>query len=74
MKRSLFAVAVVVGLVMAWTIGRMQGQAERKVVFVDSAKANYTAMFWMTLLLISCSDFISVVASCTISCILCISA
>lgn len=44
MKRTLFAVAVVVGLVVAWTIGRVQGQSESKVVFVDSAKADYTAM------------------------------
>ena len=44
MKRSLFAFAVVVGLVVAWTLGRLQGQAEGKVVFVDSAKANFASM------------------------------
>jgi quercetin dioxygenase-like cupin family protein len=44
MKRSLFALAVVAGLVVAWTIGRVQGQSESKVVFVDSAKANFTPM------------------------------
>ncbi len=44
MRRSFFVVAVAFGLIVAWTIGRVQGQAEGKVVFVDSAKANFTAM------------------------------
>lgn len=44
MKRSLFVVAITLGLIGAWTIGRVQGQSEGKVVFVDSAKADYSAM------------------------------
>ena len=41
MKRSLFAMGVGLALVLAWTIGRVQGQAEGKVIFVDSSKATY---------------------------------
>jgi len=43
MKKSLLTVGVVVTLMMAWTIGRVQGQQDQsKVVFVDSSKASYT--------------------------------
>jgi quercetin dioxygenase-like cupin family protein len=41
MKRSLYVVAVAVALMLAWSIGRMQGQAEGKVLFADSSKATY---------------------------------
>src|SRR6476469_9213663 len=44
MKRSLVIVGIAAALVFAWSIGRVQGQAGSKVVFVDSAKADYTAM------------------------------
>jgi len=44
MKRSLFVAVVGCGLLLAWVMGRAQGQSEGKVVFVDSAKANYTPM------------------------------
>ena len=45
MRRSLLTGVVVVAMVMAWSIGRLQGQAQGdKVVFVSSSHANYTAM------------------------------
>ena len=45
MKRSLLMVAVVVGMIAAWSVGRLQGQAQGdKVIFVSSSHANYTAM------------------------------
>jgi quercetin dioxygenase-like cupin family protein len=45
MKRSLLMVAVVVGIIAAWSIGRLQGQAQGdKVIFVSSSHANYDAM------------------------------
>jgi quercetin dioxygenase-like cupin family protein len=45
MKRSLLMVAVVVGIIAAWSIGRLQGQAQGdKVIFVSSSHANFTAM------------------------------
>jgi quercetin dioxygenase-like cupin family protein len=44
MKRPLLCVAVLVALLAGWAIGRLQGQEEGKVVFVDSAKANYATM------------------------------
>ena len=44
MKRPLLSVAVWGGLFIAWSVGRVQGQQEGKVVFVDSAKANYNSM------------------------------
>jgi quercetin dioxygenase-like cupin family protein len=45
MKRSLLVVAIALALAMAWSIGRVHGQAaDDKVVFVDSSKATYTAM------------------------------
>lgn len=44
MQRSLLTVALALGLVVAWSIGRLQGQAGNEVVFVDSSRANYTPM------------------------------
>lgn len=44
MRRSLLMVAVMVGMVGAWSIGRLQGQAQDKVIFVDSSKASYSPM------------------------------
>jgi quercetin dioxygenase-like cupin family protein len=43
MRRSLWSVGFVSVLVLAWALGRVQGQEESKVLFVDSAKANYSA-------------------------------
>ena len=44
MKRSLYIAALAVAVMVAWSIGRMQGQqGDDKVVFVDSSKATYTA-------------------------------
>ena len=44
MRRSLLTVAVVVGMIGAWSIGRLQGQAQAdKVIFVDSSHATYSA-------------------------------
>ena len=44
MKRPLLCIAVFGALVMAWSIGRVQGQQEGKVLFVDAGKANYSTM------------------------------
>jgi len=44
MQRSLFSFGVMAALVLAWALGRVQGQQESKVIFADSAKANYTSM------------------------------
>ncbi|HZQ20389.1 MAG TPA: DUF4437 domain-containing protein [Terriglobales bacterium] len=44
MKRSLLSVGFVAVVVMAWALGRLQGQEGNGVLFVDSAKANYSAM------------------------------
>jgi mannose-6-phosphate isomerase-like protein (cupin superfamily) len=41
MRRSLFVVAVTVGMIVAWSVGRVQGQGEGKVVFVAANKASY---------------------------------
>src|SRR5258708_30433355 len=43
MRRSLFLVALAVGLMVAWSVGRVQGQGEGKVVFVAADKADYKA-------------------------------
>jgi quercetin dioxygenase-like cupin family protein len=43
MRRSLLTVGIVVAMVAAWSIGRLQAQGD-KVIFVDSSKANYTEM------------------------------
>ena len=45
MQRSVLTIAVVVGMIAAWSIGRLQGQAQgEKVIFVSSSHASYTAM------------------------------
>ena len=45
MRRSLWMVVIVVAMVAAWSIGRLQGQPQGdKVTFVDSSKANYSPM------------------------------
>jgi quercetin dioxygenase-like cupin family protein len=41
MKKSLLTVGVVVTLVMAWSIGRLQGQQDQKAVFVSADHANF---------------------------------
>jgi quercetin dioxygenase-like cupin family protein len=44
MKRSLLTVGVVLGLMAAWSIGRLQGQEKaEKVIFVSSNHATFTA-------------------------------
>lgn len=45
MRRSLFTIAVAVVVIAAWSIGRLQGQAQSdKVIFVSAKNANFTAM------------------------------
>ena len=45
MKRSLLLVTVVVALVVAWSIGRVQGQAGGNgVIFASAEKATFTAI------------------------------
>ena len=45
MKRSLLIAGVVAALVVAWSIGRVQGQmAAEKVIFVSASEASYTEM------------------------------
>jgi hypothetical protein len=45
MRRSLLTVGIVVAMVAAWSIGRLQGQAQGdKVIFLDSSHANYSPM------------------------------
>ena len=45
MRRSLLMVAVVVAMTAAWSIGRLQGQAQGdKVVYVSSSHATFSAM------------------------------
>jgi quercetin dioxygenase-like cupin family protein len=45
MRRSLLMVGVAVGMIGAWSIGRVQGQAQGdKVIFVSSSHANFTEM------------------------------
>lgn len=43
MKKSLLAVGVTVMLIMAWSIGRVQGQGKGTVIFVSADKANFQA-------------------------------
>jgi mannose-6-phosphate isomerase-like protein (cupin superfamily) len=43
MRRSMFVVAVTVGMIVAWSVGRVQGQGEGKVLFVAANKADYKA-------------------------------
>jgi quercetin dioxygenase-like cupin family protein len=42
MRRSLFVVALAVGMMVAWSVGRVQG--EGKVAFSSAEKANYTSV------------------------------
>lgn len=46
MKRSLWVVGVVAALMVAWSIGRMQGQdqSKGKVIFVSADKASFSDM------------------------------
>ncbi len=46
MKKSLLTVALATALMVAWSIGRVQGQAwsKGKVIFVSADEANYKSM------------------------------
>jgi len=44
MKRPFTIVALALGLAMAWSITRVHGQSDNKVVFVDPSKASFTPM------------------------------
>jgi quercetin dioxygenase-like cupin family protein len=46
MKKSLLTVALATALMIAWSIGRVQGQAwsKGKVIFVSADEANYKSM------------------------------
>ena len=45
MRRSLLTVGVALGIIAAWSIGRLQGQAQSdKVIFVSASHANFTEM------------------------------
>jgi len=44
MKKSVLGVMVAIVLVMAWSIGRVQGQGKGKVIFAESAQANFQPM------------------------------
>jgi quercetin dioxygenase-like cupin family protein len=44
MKRSLLIVGVAAVVLMAWSIGRVQGEQEQKVVFASADQAKYMAM------------------------------
>jgi quercetin dioxygenase-like cupin family protein len=44
MKKSLLVGGVVVALMIAWSIGRAQGQQDQKVIFVSAEKATYSPM------------------------------
>jgi quercetin dioxygenase-like cupin family protein len=41
MKKSLLAVGVATMLMIAWSLGRMQGQQDQKVIFVSADHANF---------------------------------
>jgi quercetin dioxygenase-like cupin family protein len=41
MKKSLLVVGVATTLMIAWSIGRMQGQQDQKVIFVSADHANF---------------------------------
>jgi quercetin dioxygenase-like cupin family protein len=41
MKKSLLTLGVAAALMMAWSIGRMQGQQESKVVYVSADQATF---------------------------------
>jgi len=45
MKRSVFLVGIVAALVVAWSVGWVQGQeSKEKLLFVSASQAKYTAM------------------------------
>ena len=45
MRRSLLTVGVVLGIIAAWSIGRLQGQAQSdKAIFVSASHTNFTEM------------------------------
>jgi quercetin dioxygenase-like cupin family protein len=45
MRRSLLTVGVALGIIAAWSIGRLQGQAESgKVIFADPSHAKFSEM------------------------------
>ena len=45
MRRSLLTVGIAVAMIAAWSIGRLQGQAQgEKVVYVPSSHATFSAM------------------------------
>jgi quercetin dioxygenase-like cupin family protein len=45
MRRSRWTVGVAVGMIAAWSIGRLQGQAQSdKVIFVSASQANFSEM------------------------------
>lgn len=50
MKKSLLTVALATALMIAWSIGRVQGQAQGKgkVIFVSADEANYQSMGTIT--------------------------
>ena len=42
MRRSLLMLAVAVGMIVAWSVGRVQGQGDAgKVIYVSAEKANF---------------------------------
>jgi quercetin dioxygenase-like cupin family protein len=43
MKKSLLGVAVAIMLVMAWSIGRVQGQGKGKLIFAEADHAKFEA-------------------------------
>ena len=43
MKRSLLTLGVALGMISAWSIGRLQGQAADKVTYVSSSHATFSA-------------------------------
>ena len=43
MRRLLWSIVFLAVVVMAWTLGRMQGQQESNVLFMDAATATYSA-------------------------------
>src|ERR1700727_3887286 len=45
MRRSLLTVGVALGIIAAWSIGRLQGQAQSdKAIFVSASHTNFTEM------------------------------
>jgi quercetin dioxygenase-like cupin family protein len=45
MRRSMLTAAVVLGLIAAWSVGRLQGQGQGdKVIFADPSKATFSPM------------------------------